>query len=213
LPPFSRPADVAELLGSEVRRVEDRQPAVEQLAGQLEVLRPDGGEVHRDVLAHRPHRELQRLAGPVRQRQDVVLALVADLLPGQGQLDDVGVLAGAGQRLVEAHAVPALGHLRSGHPEAQPEAAAGQRVQRRCGHGAVGRGAARDLEDRRARGRCGGLRGDEGQHRRGVGAVRLGDPRDGEAQVVGLLREREVVGVVAGTPVAEVEAELHAVVS
>jgi hypothetical protein len=47
----------------------------------------------------------------------------------------------------------------------------------------------------------------------GVGAVRLGDPRDGEAQVVGLLREREVVGVVAGTPVAEVEAELHAVVS
>jgi hypothetical protein len=62
--PWPAGLDLRELLLREVRRVEDRQPAVEQLARQLEVLRADGGEVHRDVLAHRVHRQLQRLAGP-----------------------------------------------------------------------------------------------------------------------------------------------------
>ena len=69
--------------------------------------------------------------------------------------------------------------------------------------------AARDLEDRRADVDALGLRGDEGEHGRRVGAVGLGDPGHRVAEVVGLLREREVVGVVAGAPVAEVHAELH----
>ena len=51
-------AIVVQRLRRVLGRVEDRQPAVGDLAGQLEVLRPDGGEVDRDVLAHRVHGEL-----------------------------------------------------------------------------------------------------------------------------------------------------------
>ena len=36
---------------------------------ELQVLRADRGEVQRDVVAHRVQRQLQRLAGAVRQRQ------------------------------------------------------------------------------------------------------------------------------------------------
>ena len=43
----------------------------------------------------------------------------------------------------------------------------------------------------------------------GVGAVRLGRPADVVAEPVGLLCDSEVVGVHAGTPVAEVDAEPH----
>jgi hypothetical protein len=78
------------------------------------------------VLADRVHGELQRLAGAVGQRQLVVLAVVADLLAAQRHLHDVAVLAGAGQRLVEADAVPALRHLRPGDAEPEPEPPAGQ---------------------------------------------------------------------------------------
>ena len=51
---------------------------------------------------------------------------------------------------------------------------------------------------------------DEGEHRRRVRAVGLRDPGDGVAEVVGLLGEREVVGVVAAAPVPHVQTELHA---
>ena len=46
--------------------------------------------------------------------------------------------------------------------------------------------------------------------RGGVGAVGLGRPGDGVSEAVGLAGEREVVGVVAGAPVAEVDSEPHA---
>ena len=52
-----------------LRGEEDGQPAVGDLAGQLEVLRPDRGEVDRDVVADRVHGEPQRLARAVGQRQ------------------------------------------------------------------------------------------------------------------------------------------------
>jgi hypothetical protein len=137
-----------------------------------------------------------------------VLALVADLLPAQRHLDDVGVLAGARQRLVEAHAVPALRHLRpetpsprrKRPPDSVSSVAAVIAQFAACG---------RDLEDRRADVHPRGLRRDEGEDGRRVGAVRLRHPRHRVAEVVGLLREREVVGVVAAAPVAEVHAELH----
>ena len=108
-------------------REEDRQPAVGDLAGQLQVLRTDRGQVDRDVLAHRVHGQPQRLAGAVGQRQREVLARrTRTVSPAQRHADDVDVLAGAGQRLVEPDAVPALGHLRAGHAEAEPEPAAGR---------------------------------------------------------------------------------------
>ena len=61
-------------------------------------------------------------------------------------------------------------------PEPEPEPAAGQGVERRGGHRRHRRGAGRDLEDGRADVDPLGLRGDPGEHRGGVGAVRLGRP-------------------------------------
>jgi hypothetical protein len=128
-------------------REEDRLPTVGEFAGQLEILRPDGGQVDRNVLAHRMQHQVQRLARPVGQRQLVRLAAVADPFAGQGQVDDVDVLTGAGQRLGEAHSVPALGHLRAGHAEPQAETACGQRVERRRRHCRHGRRPRRNLQD------------------------------------------------------------------
>ena len=121
-----RPRSSAELLGGELGCVEDRQPAVGDLPGQLEVLRarPRPGRSG-GPLADRRDGQLQRLAGPVRQRQPVVLAVVAR--PSSGPARDrtiADVLPGPGQRPVEPDAVPALRHLRSGDPEPEPEPAA-----------------------------------------------------------------------------------------
>jgi len=198
------------VLGRVLGREEDPEPAVGDLAGELEVLRTDRREVDRDVLAHRVHGEGQRLAGAVGQRQREELAVVADALTAQGLLDDRDVLAGAGQRLVEPDAVPALGHLRSRDAEAQAEPAAGQRVEGGRGHrGHRGR-AGRDLEDRRADVDALGLRSYPREDRDHVRAVGLGGPGDGVPEAVGLAGELEVVGVVARAPVAEVDAEPHA---
>ena len=61
---------------------EDQQGAVGDLAGLLQVLRADGGDVERDVLALRVDGELDRLAGAAGQRQRPVLALVASAARG-----------------------------------------------------------------------------------------------------------------------------------
>ena len=81
--PAARPAAIVRVqLGRVLGREEHRQPAVGDLAGQLQVLRPDRGQVDRDVLAYRVQGEPQRLARPVGQRQRVVLAVVGDRLGG-----------------------------------------------------------------------------------------------------------------------------------
>ena len=70
------------------------------------------------------HDRLERLAEPDRAlagvRQRVVRAAVGDRrLAGQHLTDDVDDLAGAGQRLRERLAVPALDHLRAAHAHAE----------------------------------------------------------------------------------------------
>src|SRR4029453_11073666 len=70
--------DVLQLLSQIGGVVEDTEPAVGDLAGQLEVLRADRGQVDRYVVADRPDSELQCLARSVGQRQGEVLALVGD---------------------------------------------------------------------------------------------------------------------------------------
>jgi hypothetical protein len=90
---------------------EDGQPAVGHLSGELQVLRPDGGEVDRHIGAVRVQGELEGLARPVRQRQREVLPLMRHCLARQRHADHLDVLARAGERLVEANPVPALGHL------------------------------------------------------------------------------------------------------
>lgn len=202
--------DVGERGGLEVLGGgEDEQGAVGDLAGLLQVLRPDGGDVERDVLALRVHGELDRLAGAAGQRQRPVLALVAEALAGHRLADDLHVLPGAGERLVELDAVPALGDLGAGDAEAEPEAALGEGVEGGGRHGGHRGLAGRDLHDRGADVDALGLGGDPGEHGRGVGAVGLRGPADVVAEAVRLLGHGEVVGVHASAPVAEIDAEPH----
>ena len=207
LPTFARPAARCSSSSRGVLRSEEhRQPAVGELAGELEVLRADRGDVDRDVVAHRVQHQVQRFARAVRQRQRVGRALVADPLARERQFDDVDVLAGAGHRLGEPDAVPAFGDLGAGKSETEAEPAAGEHVEGRRGHRGHRRGAGRDLQNSAADVDVLGLRGDPGEHRHGVRAVRLGGPRDGVAEPVGLLDQRERLGAAA---VADVQSQLH----
>ena len=111
-----------------LRRVEDRDPAVGDLGGLGDVLGPLRAEPDRDVGAQRVHDRLERLAEADRalagERQRVVRAGVGDrALASQHLADDVDDLAGAGQRLAERRAVPALDHLRPAHSHAQDDPA------------------------------------------------------------------------------------------
>ena len=57
---------VAERFLDAVGREEDREPAVGDLGRERDVLRPDRGEVDRDVGPARVHDDLERLAEPGR---------------------------------------------------------------------------------------------------------------------------------------------------
>ena len=116
-------------------------PAVGDLAGHLEVLGAEGGDDDRDLAADRVVDQLQAHVELDR------LAVVDDALAAQRHADHVDVLAGALQRLLEGHAVPALDHLRAAGAEPEDEAAPAEHVE---GAGALReqRGRAReDVED------------------------------------------------------------------
>ena len=189
---------------------EHGEPSVGDLAGQLEVARAYGGQVDRDLLAHRVHRQPQRLSRAIGQRQRPVLTVVGQPLAAQSLANDVDVLARTTQWLVEPHAVPAFGDLRPGQAESEAEPPAGQRVERCGGHGGRRRGARRDLHDGAADVDAFGVRGDVGQHGRCVRPVRLRRPDDGITEPVSLLCQGEVVPVGPSTPIAEVQSEPHA---
>ena len=193
-----------------LRAEEDAQPAVGDLAGELEVARADRSQVERDALADGVHRQLQRLARPSGQRQRPVLPRVCQAPTAQRQLHHLDVLPGATQRVVEAHAVPPLGDLRSRDAEPEPETPARQRIQRRGRHRGGGRRARRDLHDGAAHVDALRERRDVSEDRGAVRAVGLRRPDHRVAEPVGLLGQRDVGGVLAGAPVAEVEAQAHA---
>src|SRR5947208_9940014 len=109
---------------------------------------------------------------------DVVVAAVElqRLVPAKDGPDDLHVLAGPAERLVERNPVPALADLRPGDPQAQTKPSPGEVVQGDGGHRGGGRGPSRELHDRRTHSdplRAGRRPGDEGY---GVGAIRLGAP-------------------------------------
>ena len=194
------------------RREEDGNPAVRDLGRHRHVLRADGGDVDRHVGA-RVENRLQRLAEPrgVRPgvRDLVVLAVILHrLLPLENRPHDVDVLAGLLERLAERLTVPAFDDLWSRHAEAEPEAAARQRIQRHRGHGRHGGRAAGDLHDRGADVDLARLRGDPRRRHDGIRAVRFGGP---DGVVSELLRFPQALGVdgelLAG--VAEVNRQLH----
>ena len=99
-------------IGRLLRGEEDREPAIGNLAGELEVLGADRCEVEGNVLAHGMHGEGEGLAGAVRQREGEEFAVEGDALAGECHPDDRDILAGALKRLGEANTVPALGDLR-----------------------------------------------------------------------------------------------------
>ena len=126
----SRPAARAALVdpgdgpAARLRVEEDRQPAVGDLTGQVEILRTERGQVDRDLRPDRLQRQHQRLARPVRQRQGEMVAAGGHPAAFERLPDDLHVLPGAADRIAESNAVPALGDLRSGHAEPEPEPAA-----------------------------------------------------------------------------------------
>jgi hypothetical protein len=202
--------DVLQLLSQIGGVVEDAEPAVGDLAGELEVLGADRGQVDRHVVADRPDGQLQRLARSVRQREGEVLALVRDGLAAEGGVHDGNVLTRPEQRLREPDAVPALRHLRPGHAETEPEPPVRQPVQGGRGHRGHRRGASRDLEHRRADVDRGGLGGDPAEQRGGVRAVRLRRPGDRESEPLGLSHQPQMIQmVVAAEDEADVESESH----
>ena len=178
-------------LGGELRGEEDRQPAVGQLAGELDVLRADGGQVGADVLADRGQGQLERLAGPVRQRQPVVGAVEARRSAGRARLSTTSrysrVRASGLSKRTPCQPSETCG---PGHAEPEPEPAAGQHVEARGGHRRHGRGAGRDLHHRRPDVDGAGLRGQPGQDGRAVRAVRLGGPDDRVPEGLGVPGER-----------------------
>ena len=96
-----------------------------------------------------------------------------------------------------------------GHPEPEPEPAAGQRVQVAAViavMAGVRAGIWKTAAPTSIRSVCAAT---QASTVGGVGAVGLRGPDDAVAEPVGLLGQGEVVGVVAGAPVAEVQSESH----
>ena len=199
-------AELADVLGREQRR----DPAVGDLGAERRVLRPDRGQVDRHPLLHRRDRELERLAGPVGQRQLERLALEHDALAGERHPHDRDVLARALELLAEALAVPALGDLRAARADAEQHPPVGELVDRRRRHGGHRGRAAGHLEDRRAELDARGRLREPGEDRGGVGAVGLGGPDRVVAEPLRLQHEVELL--LRGhpqAPVTDVQAEPH----
>jgi len=203
---FRPPRDQFELLGIE----HERQPAVGDGAGLLDRARADGAEVDRDALLHRARQQLQRPAEPLGQPQRPLLAGVLERpLAGQRRAHDLHVLARAHERTGEGHAVPALGDLRTGHAQPEPEATAAHDVQRRRGHRGGGGLARGDLEQARAQRDALGPARQQPEHRDRVLTPRLGHPHRVHPQVVGDDRELDLLVERQPGPVGEVEADVH----
>jgi hypothetical protein len=111
------------------RRAEDADPAVSDLTGQLQAAPPDGTQQDRDAGAHRRGPQVGGLGGVIG-REPVVAPGIPYGFAAQRQPDDLHVLAGAPERMVERLAVPAEGDVGVGHTKAKAEAAAGQAVER-----------------------------------------------------------------------------------
>src|SRR5438034_236100 len=182
------------------RREEHRDPAVGDLGGERDVLGPDRGQVDRQRGAA-VQDGLQRLAeaGGVRSRVRDLVVLAAELerlLPPEDRAHDLDVLARLDEWLAERLAMPALDHLRPRDPEAEPEAATGERVERHRGHGRHRRRPRGDLHDAGAHVDAHRARGHPRRRRHGVRAVGLGRPDGVVPQPLGLEDTVDVEGEV-----------------
>src|SRR5216117_2127387 len=182
------------------RREEHRDPAVGDLGGERDVLGPDRSQVDRQRGAA-VQDGLQRLAeaGGVRSRVRDLVVLAAELerlLPPEDRAHDLDVLARLDEWLAERLAMPGLDHLRPRDPEAEPEAATGERVERHRGHGRHRRRPRGDLHDAGAHVDAHRARGHPRRRRHGVRAVGLGRPDGVVPQPLGLEDTVDVEGEV-----------------
>ena len=158
---------------------------------------------------------LERLAEPgrVRPRVGNLVVLPAELqrlLALEDRAQDLDVLARLDERLAERLTVPALGHLRARDAEAEPEATAGERVERHRGHGRHRRRARGNLHDAGADVNPRRAREEPRRRRHGVGAVRLRRPHRRVAEPLGL---EDLVDVEreARARIVEAQRQLHGV--
>ena len=182
--------ELADVLGREQRR----DPAVGDLGRQRRVLRPDRREVDRDPLLHRRDRELQRLAGPVGQRQLERLAVVDSTRSRASAMRTTSTYSRVRWSCLPKR-WPCQPSATCGPLEPMPEQhpPVGELVERRGGHRGHRRRAAGHLEDRRAELDPLGLPREPGEDRGGVGAVGLGGPHRVVAEPLGLQDELELL--------------------
>src|ERR1700677_3108205 len=121
-----------------LRVVEDRLPALGDLGGELDVLRPQRRDRYRNAFAYRVIDERKGFAQTcpaIRGQWDlIVLAVILHPFPAPHLSTDLHNLAGTAYRRVELDAVKALYHLRSGRADPKAESTVGYRVQARLGH-------------------------------------------------------------------------------
>src|SRR5262249_15818885 len=98
------------------------------LGRERDVLRPDGGEIDRNVRPQRMNDQLERLAQPrPRSRRDVVMFAVGFQRPLalEDFADDLAVLSRARGRLPVRDAVPTLDYLRPRSADAEQHTPSG----------------------------------------------------------------------------------------
>ena len=204
---LARPdSNLLQLLRRELGGVEDGQPAVGQFPGQLEVLRSDRREVDRDVRADRCDGQLERLAGAIRQRQLVVLALKLTVDRGQrcvtiamySRVRASGLSNRTPCQPSETCGPETPRPSRKRPPVNTSRLAAVIAVIARCSGG--------DLHHRRADIDGRGLGSEPGKDGGAIRAVRLGRPDHSETERFGMLGQPQLPARIIGSDqIAEVE--------
>ncbi len=150
--------------------------------------------------------QFERLAGAIRQRDLVVLAIEGHRRPRQRCIDDREVFPGTTQRLVEPHSMPAFGDLWPGDTDSQPETATGQHIQAGRRHRCHRWSSGWNLHDGRADMNARRLGSEPGKESRTIRAVRLGRPDHREAKGFGMLSQPQLpMRVIGSDQIAEVE--------
>src|SRR5262245_26367083 len=193
-------------------REERGDPAVGDLAGERDVLGPDGGQVDGQVgpaVQDRAERlaETRRVGAGVGNLV-VLAAELEGLLAPEDRPHHRDVLTRPGERPAEGLAVPALHHLGSRDPQTQAKASSRERVERHGRHRRERRRAAGDLHDRSPDVEALRAGGDPGRRRHRVRTVGLGRPHRVITQPLGLLDLAEIE-IERGAGVAQMEREIH----
>ena len=198
-------AQLRDVLGREQRR----DPAVGDLAGERGVLRPDRGEVDRDLLLHGGDGQLERLAETVGEWQLEGLAVELARVRARAPCGSTATYSRVRcSCLRKPLPVPALGDLRPGGADPEDHAPAGELVDRRGGHRGHRRPSAR--ASGRSRSRAGSSRSarpaSRARSRRPSRRPRPPTPSHSPSRSASCTIVQLVLGAEPETPVADVHA-------